>query len=144
MTEEQPEQIAKFNLDDEPDGELPSRSYWWSLHRPETYALASFALAFTSLFALGAAQDLIEAISYGISPHEQKTGLLIVCIVRLGVSLIALLGAGLSIRDEDDDTTWSPPVARAALLLAGLAALFTIAAMIIIGVTSSSPNDFGG
>jgi drug/metabolite transporter (DMT)-like permease len=144
MTSDESDAITSYNLDDEPDEDLPLRRYWWSLHRPETYAITALAIGFASLFTLGPATDLIQSILYALAAHDEKTNLLTVAGIRLGMALLGILAAAMSIRDEDENSTWSPPVARAALLLAVLAAVFSAAAMIVTAATSATPNDFGG
>jgi hypothetical protein len=142
VTSDESDALASHDAGDDGD-ELPPRRYWWSLHRPETYALTAFAIAFTSLLSSGA-QDLIQSILFALTSHDEKTSLLTVSGARLGLALLAILAAAVSIRDEDDDSTWSPPVARAALLVASLATVLAAASMVITATASASPNDFGG
>jgi peptidoglycan/LPS O-acetylase OafA/YrhL len=55
-------------------------------------------------------------------------------------ALIALGGIGLAvvaIRTEDEDSTWSPAVARAALLLGAVALVFALVAVIGVLVTDT-------
>lgn len=136
MTSDESDAITSYNLDDEPDEEFPKRSYWWSLHRPETYALAALATAIVTVVSLAPAQEIAQAIFFSSNGNSEKHLLLALSGIRLGVALIAILGAVLSIRSEDDDTTWSPPVARAALLVAGLSVLLSAAALITVSLTS--------
>lgn len=139
MTTDEPDAIARYNLD-EPEDDLPERSYWWSLHRPETYALTALGLAVASLLTLGPAQEIAQAIILSGS-HSEKALLLTLSGIRLGMSLLAILCAAISVRSEDEDTTWSAPVARAGLLLATLAALMSIGSLITVGLLSGDPNN---
>ncbi len=144
VTDDETDAISRYNLDDDdPDGSLPQRSYWWSLHRPETYALTGFALAFGTLLSYGPAQELVQSIAFSIQSQSEHTVLYIASGVRLGIALLAILAAVISIRSEDDDTTWTPPVARATLLVAAFSALVSIAALIATAVgsdPSQNPN----
>lgn len=146
MTSDESDAITSYNLDDndDSDDDLPERRYWWSLHRPETYALTAAVLALSTISA--AATDLYQAILFALSTEsEAKTSQLTVSGTRLGIALLGVLAAAVSIRDEDEDSTWSPPVARAALLVTSLAVLLTLTAIIIIATTSTGPpNEFGG
>ena len=139
MSDEEPDAISRFNLDEDPDDDLPRRSYWWSLHRPETYALTAFALAFVTLLEVGAAQEIYQAIAFLIRPGSPRDALFALAGTRLAIDLFAIGAAVLSIRSEDEDTTWSPPVARAAILVAVVSALLS-AASLIVTATTSDPN----
>jgi cell division protein FtsW (lipid II flippase) len=143
MTSDESDAITSYNLDDDADDDMPSRSYWWSLHRPETYAIASLAIAIVTLISLGPAQELTQAIFFADSGDSQRKFLMIQSAVRLAIALFAVFGAMLSVRSEDEDTTWSPPLARAAILVAVLSALFSAAALITTAVSSDpSRPDF--
>ena len=140
MSSDESDAITSYNLDHEPDDDdLPGRSYWWSLHRPETYAIASLAIAIVTLISLAPVQELTQAIFFADTGHSQRTFLIIESGIRLGVALLTIFGAMLSVRSEDEDSTWSPPLARAAILVAILAALFSAAAL-ITAVVSSDPT----
>jgi peptidoglycan/LPS O-acetylase OafA/YrhL len=146
MTSDESDAISRYNLDDDDDSndDLPERRYWWSLHRPETYALTAAVIALSSISA--AATDLYQAILFALSTEfGGKTSQLTVSATRLGMALLGVLAAAVSIRDEDEDSTWSPPVARAALLVTSLAAVLSLTAIIITAATSTGPsNNFGG
>jgi hypothetical protein len=140
MTAEEPDAITRYNLDDEDDGDMPARSYWWSLHRPETYAIAALAIAFAALTNIGPAQEIAQAILFSINgPSSEKDLLYAIGGIRLALAVFAIVAAVLSIRSEDPDTTWSPPVARAALLLAILDAVLSAASLIVTTLVSE-PN----
>ncbi|MBV9098191.1 MAG: hypothetical protein JO079_09050 [Frankiaceae bacterium] len=138
MTTDEPDGITRYNLDDDHLGdELPARSYWWSLHRPETYALASLAVAFASLISVGPGQEIAQAVLYGVGgPSSGRDLLYALSGVRLAMALFAILAAVLSIRSEDADSTWSPPVARAGILLAIVDAVLAAAALIVTATVS--------
>lgn len=137
MTSDESDAIRSYNLDDDADGDdLPGRSYWWSLHRPETYAVASLAIAIVTLISLGPAQEVTQAIFYAEGGDSQRKFLMIQSGIRLAIALFAIFAAMLSVRSEDEDTTWSPPLARAAILVAILSALFSAAALITAAVSS--------
>jgi hypothetical protein len=140
MSSDESDHITSYNLDEDHDDDLPQRSYWWSLHRPETYAITALALAFGTLLSFGAAQEIAQAILYSDRGSSTEEVLLYVLSgIRLGVALLAIGAAALSIRSEDDDTTWSAPAARAAILVASLSALLSVAALITTA-TSSTPD----
>lgn len=145
MTSDDSDAITSYNLDHDPEeDEALRRSYWWSLHRPETYAIAALTFAVGTLLSFGAGQEIAQAIIFASrSSDTEQTLLYILAGLRLGVALLAIGSAVLSIRSEDDDTTWSPPVARAAILVASLSALLSIAALITTA-TSSSPDQGSG
>jgi 1,4-dihydroxy-2-naphthoate octaprenyltransferase len=139
MTSDESDAI-RFNLDEDPDDEDLQRSYWWSLHRPETYAIASLAIAIVTLVSFSPAQEVTQAIFYADRGDNQRTFLMIQAGIRLGVALFAIFGAMLSVRSEDDDSTWSPPLARAAILVAVLSALFSAATLITTAAASAEPD----
>jgi hypothetical protein len=56
---------------------------------------------------------------------------------RAGVAVLAIGLAVLSIRAEDDDATWSPSLARAALVVSALAAAFAITTVVGVLVTDT-------
>ena len=142
MSDDETQDIARFNLDEDPDGDLPARSYWWSLHRPETDALASFALAIVTLMSVGGAQEIYQAIIFVVrSPGSPRDALYALAGIRAAVGIIAIIGAAISIRSEDDDSTWSPPVARAAILVATISVILSAAALITRAASSDPSND---
>jgi uncharacterized BrkB/YihY/UPF0761 family membrane protein len=144
MTSDESDAIRSYNLDDDSHDDLPQRSYWWSLHRPETYALVAVLIAFSALISIGPAQEIAQAILFSVNgPSSEKDLLYAVGGIRLALSLLAIVAAVISIRSEDDDTTWSPPVARAAILLAILDAVLSAASLIVTATVSDSPeSDF--
>jgi hypothetical protein len=148
-TEEPPppaDDVIRYRLDgDDPgDDDLPRRSYWWSLHRPETYAVTALALAFVTLMSLAPAQELAQAVQVHSpnGPFDEKTLLLVVSSVRLGMAVLSIVCAGIAVRSEDDDVTWSAPLARAAILVAVVSALVSIASL-ITEITAGSPDQNG-
>lgn len=144
VSDEEPDAISRFNLDEDPDDDLPRRSYWWSLHRPETYALAAFALAVVTLMSLGGAQEIYQTIILVIRPQDSgRVALFALAGIRLAVAILAIIAAVVSIRSEDEDTTWSPPVARAAILVAVVSALLSAASLIVTAAASDPNNDQG-
>lgn len=141
MTSDESDAITSYNLDDDPHDDLPARSYWWSLHRPETYAIAALGLALVTLMSLAPSQELAQSILVAVhSPSGEKDYLYALAGIRLGLALIAIVTAMLSVRAEDEDTTWSPPLARAALLLAVLSALLSVAALITTATVSDNED----
>jgi hypothetical protein len=142
VTSDESDALASHDTGDDGD-ELPPRRYWWSLHRPETYALTAFAIALVSLMSFGAT-TLIQAILYALKSQDERTSLVTAAGVRLGLALLAVLAAAVAIDDEDEDSTWSPPVARAALLVAVLAALLAVAAIVVGLMTSVKSTGFTG
>jgi len=141
MTSDESDAIRSYDLDDDPDDddEDMRRSYWWSLHRPETYAVASLVIALVTLISSAPAQELTQAIFYAVQERSQRTLLMVGSGIRLAVALFAIVCAMLSVRSEDEDSTWSPPLARAAILVAILSALFS-AASLITTATGSDPT----
>jgi hypothetical protein len=141
MTEALPPYDESELMHDE-RGPLPQRSLWWAGHRPETYALVALVTAVSGFFGLTEAFEVVEAFLINNNDSQQLVygyagG------IRVAVALVAILAAILSIRSEDEDTTWSAPVARCALVVAVLAALLG-AATIVGAVTASSPNPING
>lgn len=114
-----------------------SRSVWWAVHRPETYALAGFTLAVVALLQIGPADRLVQTFllddrSFSFS-RQLGWGAAI-------YGLLALGGLGLAaaaIRTEDEDSTWSPPVARAALVVGVVALVIAVVAVIGVLVTDT-------
>jgi hypothetical protein len=145
MTSDETDSISRYNLDDDgDDAGIPQRSYWWSLHRPETYALVAFALAAGTLISIGGAQELFQSVLLNLgSTNSEKPLVYTLSGIRLGVAVLAILAAVISIRAEDDDTTWSPPFARAAILVATLSALLSAASLILTANASTSPDNGG-
>jgi hypothetical protein len=120
-------------LDDDYD-EAPRSSMWWALHRPETYAVAALALAVIAMVGL-APQELEQALAYG--QQGPKTFLGVGAGVRLGIAALAVLLAIMSIRTEDEDSGWSQPVARAALVVGAVAVALAAASLITVLTTTS-------
>jgi hypothetical protein len=146
MTSDESDAITSYKLDHDADDDddLPPRSYWWSLHRPETYAIAALTFALGTLLSFGASEEIAQAIVFSVrSANSEHILLYTLAGIRLGGALLAIGTAALSIRSEDDETTWSPPVARAAILVAALSALLSVAALITIA-TASTPGDNTG
>ena len=146
MTSDESDAITSYNLDhdDDDDDEYLVRSYWWSLHRPETYAIVALAFAVGTLLSFGAGQEIAQAIIFASrASSTEQTLIYVLAGIRLGVALLAIGAAVLSIRSEDDDSSWSPPIARAAILVATLSALLSAAALITTA-TSSTPSDNQG
>jgi len=141
MTSDEPDDIIRYNLDDHDGDDLPARSYWWSLHRPETYAIAALTIASGSLLTLAPIQELVRAILDAVTNTEERITIIALSGSRLVVSLIAMFAAVLSIRSEDEDTTWSAPVARAALLVAALSAVIATGSIIVAALTSTQPQN---
>lgn len=142
MTTDDADGITRYNLDDDGIGDdLPARSYWWSMHRPETYAIVALAIGLVTLMSLAPAQELGQALFIiGQTPNSEQDFLITLSGARLGVGLLGIFAAVLSIRSEDADSSWSPPVARAGLLLAVLGVLLS-AATIIATLASGSPDN---
>lgn len=113
------------------------RSLWWALHRPETYALAAIALAFVTLFSIEIEFEIVQAFSLNgnVGPravYGASAG------IRGGLAVLAIVLAAMSVRSEDEDTTWSAPVARAALIVGVIGLAFAVTTL--IGVLVSDPN----
>ena len=124
------------------------QSLWWAMHRPETYAIAALALAVTTLFSVALEDEVVRAFTVGSSTLSLRVIYGVPAAVRGGLALGAVMLAVMSIRSEDDDTTWSAPVARAAIVLAVIAAAFAVTTVIgvlvsdtprIPGFTAPSP-----
>jgi hypothetical protein len=137
-----PDDADTDRLDDQADDELGTtdRSFWWALHRPETYALAAMVLAVAGLFGpLLPGFELVQAYDPGGS-NEFRLSLGVTAGVRLGVAALAAGLAVASLRNEDSDVTWSAPVARAALIVAALAALFALAILLGVLAVDGKPD----
>jgi hypothetical protein len=130
------------HLDDQfTQGADSDRSMWWAMHRPETYALAALVLAVTALFSFGPGR-LLSEIFFINGDHGIRAPLATGAGIDAGLALVAFGLALASIRAEDEDATWSPPVARAALVVGGIAAAFQIVALIVLAVTTPDVPGF--
>jgi 1,4-dihydroxy-2-naphthoate octaprenyltransferase len=119
---------------------------WWALYRPETYALSSLVLAVSVWIASAPIGEFLSLVFFDTGESFRNVyGT--TAAIRLALALLAIGMAVTSIRSEDEDTTWSPPVARTALIIASIGALFAIATLIawlastphVAGFTSPSP-----
>jgi hypothetical protein len=146
MTPDEPEPpdeletTVRYTLDEDDGDHLPPRSYWWSLYRPETYALTGLAIGVLGLLGNAANQAITQAVFLN-GPSSERALLLTSSGIRLGFALLGILAAVLSIRSEDDDVTWSPPVARSGLLIGALGAAVAVASLIAT-LLSSLPDNF--
>lgn len=120
---------SDLDFDDDPVG---PPSLWWAVHRPETYALAALTLAVATLLGLSPAYEIVQAFLLNGNGNGDRGRLLlgIPAGIRLGVALLAIGLAVASIRSDDEDTTWSAPVSRAALVIAVLAAALALTTLI--------------
>jgi hypothetical protein len=110
---------------------------WWALHRPETFALSAFAVGMTTFIGLGPFYEVVQSFLLGDQDYSLSTQLGVAAAVRAGVAVLAIGLAVLSIRAEDDDATWSPSLARAALVVSALAAAFAITTVVGVLVTDT-------
>lgn len=142
--------VIRHNLDDEisdtdGDADAPRGRYhlWWATYAPETYALTALILAIASFILVEASNDFVQAYNIG---HQTlgRTTLDIGNGIRAGIGAVAALLAAWSITLEDEDTSWSAPVARTALAIGVLGLVFALAAIIAAHTGSSpGPNGFG-
>src|SRR4051794_26358474 len=128
-----PVERISLNLEDEDDYEelLRPRVARWAIHRCETYALAAVLIAVGTLVGGGTVQDLQQAVLF--SSHGPKTFLNVGAGLHLGLGVLAFVLAALAISAEDEDSTWSPPVARAAAIVAVIVIGLAVATLIIAG-----------
>lgn len=129
-------------LSDTIDGtESSGDSLWWALHRPETYALAAIVLAVGALFGgLLPSFEFVQAFDPNAGGSDFRVTLGVAAGVRLGVAALAAALAVASLRTEDEDVTWSAPVARAALIVATLAALFALTILLGVLTVDGKPD----
>jgi hypothetical protein len=123
-----PDDAGHDRLDNTTDDDADvttERSLWWALHRPETYALAALVMAVTATLGSLPGFEIAQAFNLGIGSDFRRP-LAVAAAVRLGVAVLAAALAVLSIRHEDEDVSWSAPVARAALVVALVAAIFAL------------------
>lgn len=132
-----PDEVAGAgDLEDYADARSPS--LWWAVHRPETYAVAALALAFVTLFSIEIEFEVVHAFALNDNISERVLyG--VPAAIRGGLALLAIGFAVMSIRAEDEDTTWSAPVARAAVVVALIGLAFAVTT--VIGVlVSDTPH----
>jgi hypothetical protein len=129
------------NTNDDDDGAAAERSLWWALHRPETYALSALVLAATSLTQLLPGFELAQAWEVGDN-GSLRGSLGLSAGIRLAVAALAVVLAILATRHEDEDATWSPPVARAGLVVAIVALVFAVASLIGVLTHDGTPDGF--
>jgi hypothetical protein len=135
MTEDE---IANGDLDAEP----PPPRLWWTLHRPETYSLAAFMLAALSVLNIGAGNTIASAVE--VSSNNPRLAFGVEAGIRLAVAVVAFGLGWLAVRFEDDDVTWSAPVARAALVVGGLSVLLNLASVVVDLSQHPGGPQFGG
>jgi hypothetical protein len=129
------------NPTDDNDHAAAQQSLWWALHRPETYALSALVLAAIALTQLLPSFEISQAWEVGDGNSFRGT-LGLSAGLRLAVAVGAVVLAGLAIRTEDEDVTWSAPVARAALVVAVVAILFALAALLGVLTHDGTPDGF--
>jgi hypothetical protein len=130
------------NTTDAADELDANRSLWWALHRPETYALTAMAMALAALFGLLPGFEIAQAFDVGL--NGIRGPLAVTAGVRLALAVIAAALAVRSIATEDEDVTWSAPVARASLAVSVVATLFSAITIVGLLTHDGDPDRFGG
>jgi hypothetical protein len=113
----------------------------WALNPPETYSIASLALAIASIIGFGPGALLAEAIFIN-GEFSARGEVMTSSGVGVGICVVAIVLAWLAVRTEDEDSTWSPPIARAALVVALLAGVLALSALVVAAATTPNVPGF--
>jgi uncharacterized membrane protein len=133
---------ASVPVDDDHGGDDRGANLWWAVHKPETLALAALVIAVALLMFTEPLQEFATLAFFNTGNGNIRDVYGTMAGIRLGMCVFALALAVMSIRSEDDDATWSPPVARAALIVGGLAALLAIATLFAVLATTPQVPGF--
>ena len=129
------------NTTREDDAAAARQSLWWALHRPETYAVSALVLAVAALTGLLPGFEYTQA--FELDPTDIRGPLAVTAGVRLVVAVIAAGLAVASVRYEDEDSSWSAPLARAALVVAVVAALLALVTFLGVLTNDGEPDNYG-